>query len=168
MLTPIIPVMCGESSTAKAMTHALGDEGVMAGAIVFPMVARDKARIRTQMSAGLTRNDLDAVLRCFEKVGPQVGVIEMLGLKCVNDFEHLRVFADHLLGFNGLLGFRLQPDEGVFSVFDHAQQPPSWSPRQMDVHGSWKQQQRPHQHGGNTHQTPRSTVSNARPTKGIG
>ena len=74
-VTPIIPVMCGESSTAKAMTHALGDEGVMAGAIVFPMVARDKARIRTQMSAGLTRDDLDAVLRCFEKVGPQVGVI---------------------------------------------------------------------------------------------
>ena len=47
----------------------------MAGAIVFPMVARDKARIRTQMSAGLTRDDLDAVLARFEKVGPQVGVI---------------------------------------------------------------------------------------------
>ena len=74
-VTPIIPVMCGESSTAKAMTRALGEEGVMAGAIVFPMVARDKARIRTQMSAGLTREDLDAVLSCFEKVGPQVGVI---------------------------------------------------------------------------------------------
>ena len=74
-VTPIIPVMCGESSTAKAMTHALGDEGVMAGAIVFPMVARDKARIRTQMSAGLTRDDLDAVLRWFEKVGPQGGGI---------------------------------------------------------------------------------------------
>ena len=71
----IIPVMCGESSTAKAMTRALGEEGVMAGAIVFPMVARDKARIRTQMSAGLTREDLDTVLSCFEKVGPQVGVI---------------------------------------------------------------------------------------------
>ena len=74
-VTPIIPVMCGESSTAKAMTHALGNEGVMAGAIVFPMVARDKARIRTQMSAGLTRQDLDDVLAVFERVGPQVGVI---------------------------------------------------------------------------------------------
>ena len=73
--TPIIPVMCGESSTAKAMTKALGKEGVMAGAIVFPMVARDKARIRTQMSAGLSRQDLDDVLACFEKVGPQIGVI---------------------------------------------------------------------------------------------
>ena len=74
-VTPIIPVMCGESATAKAMTNALGAQGVMAGAIVFPMVARDKARIRTQMSAGLTREDLDDVLACFERVGPQVGVI---------------------------------------------------------------------------------------------
>ena len=74
-VTPIIPVMCGESSTAKAMTQALGNLGVMAGAIVFPMVARDKARIRTQMSAGLTRQDLDDVLSCFEKVGPQVGLL---------------------------------------------------------------------------------------------
>jgi glycine C-acetyltransferase len=73
--TPIIPVMCGESSVAKAMTRALGDEGVMAGAIVFPMVARDKARIRTQMSAGLTRTDLDEVLRLFEKVGPKLNLI---------------------------------------------------------------------------------------------
>jgi glycine C-acetyltransferase len=73
--TPIIPVMCGESSVAKAMTRALGDEGVMAGSIVFPMVARDKARIRTQMSAGLTRTDLDEVLRLFEKVGPKLNLI---------------------------------------------------------------------------------------------
>jgi len=73
--TPIIPVMCGESSVAKAMTRALGEEGVMAGAIVFPMVARDKARIRTQMSAGLTREDLDEVLRLFEKVGPKLNLI---------------------------------------------------------------------------------------------
>jgi glycine C-acetyltransferase len=74
-VTPIIPVMCGESSVAKEMTKALGKEGVMAGAIVFPMVARDKARIRTQMSAGLSREDLDEVLRLFEKVGPTLDLI---------------------------------------------------------------------------------------------
>lgn len=74
-VTPIIPVMCGESSVAKAMTKALANEGVMAGAIVFPMVAQDKARIRTQMSAGLTREDLDEVLRLFEKVGPTLDLI---------------------------------------------------------------------------------------------
>ena len=73
--TPIIPVMCGDSSIAKAMTRALGEEGVMAGAIVFPMVARDKARIRTQMSSGLTKDDLDEVLRLFEKVGAKLGLI---------------------------------------------------------------------------------------------
>ena len=73
--TPIIPVMCGESSVAKDFTVELGEEGVMAGAIVFPMVARDKARIRTQMSAGLTREDLDEVLRIFEKVGPKLGIV---------------------------------------------------------------------------------------------
>ncbi len=73
--TPIIPVMCGESSVAKDFTNELANEGVMAGAIVFPMVARDKARIRTQMSAGLTRDDLDEVLRIFERVGPKLGLI---------------------------------------------------------------------------------------------
>ena len=73
--TPIIPVMCGESSVAKEFTTQLSNEGVMAGAIVFPMVARDKARIRTQMSAGLSRSDLDEVLRIFERVGPKLGLI---------------------------------------------------------------------------------------------
>ncbi len=73
--TPIIPVMCGESATAKALSQSLADEGVLAGAIVFPMVARSGARVRTQMSAGLTRDDLDEVLRIFEKVGPELALI---------------------------------------------------------------------------------------------
>ena len=47
----------------------------MAGAITFPMVARDKARVRTQMSAGLTREDLDEVLRIIENVGKNLGLI---------------------------------------------------------------------------------------------
>ena len=49
--------------------------GVMAGAIVFPMVARDKARIRTQMSSGLSKDDLDQVLSIFESLGPKLGLI---------------------------------------------------------------------------------------------
>ena len=73
--TPIIPVMCGQSSTAKELSTTLGENGVMAGAIVFPMVARDKARVRTQMSAGLSREDLDEVLRIFENVGGKLGLI---------------------------------------------------------------------------------------------
>ena len=73
--TPIIPVMCGDSSVAKGLSNEMMNYGVMAGAIVFPMVAKDKARVRTQMSAGLTRQDLDEVLRIFESAGNKVGLI---------------------------------------------------------------------------------------------
>ena len=73
--TPIIPVMCGDSSVAKGLSNEMMNDGVMAGAIVFPMVAKDKARVRTQMSAGLTRQDLDEVLRIFESAGNKVGLI---------------------------------------------------------------------------------------------
>ena len=73
--TPIIPVMCGDSSVAKGLSNEMMNDGVMAGAIVFPMVAKDKARVRTQMSAGLTREDLDEVLRIFEYAGNKVGLI---------------------------------------------------------------------------------------------
>jgi glycine C-acetyltransferase len=67
--------MCGESSKAKELSSALGEEGVLVGAIVFPMVSRDKARVRTQMSAGLSRDDLDSVLTAFDRCGRQVGLI---------------------------------------------------------------------------------------------
>jgi glycine C-acetyltransferase len=73
--TPIIPVMCGESRLAQDLSAELRKVGVMAGAIVFPMVARDKARVRTQMSAGLTREDLDDVLGKFESCGRELGLI---------------------------------------------------------------------------------------------
>jgi len=73
--TPIIPVMCGESKTAQALSRAMRDAGVMVGAIVFPMVARDAARVRTQMSSGLKRDDLDEVLRAFETAGRKIGLI---------------------------------------------------------------------------------------------
>ena len=73
--TPIIPVMCGESSTAKELSAALMADGVMAGAIVFPMVSREKARVRTQMSAGLTKDDINTVLRTFEKAGKEIKLI---------------------------------------------------------------------------------------------
>ena len=66
--TPIIPIMCGESIVAKQLSDELSKNNIMAGAIVFPMVARDKARVRTQMSAGLSRDDLDQVLRVLEKI----------------------------------------------------------------------------------------------------
>ena len=73
--TPIIPVMCGESATAKALADEMGKLGVMVGAIVFPMVARDKARVRNQLSAGLSSEDLDEVLRAYEKAGKTLNLI---------------------------------------------------------------------------------------------
>lgn len=73
--TPITPVMCGESHKAKALSDRLFEMGVFALPIVFPMVAKDKARIRTQMTAGLTREDLDFALNAFEKGGKELGII---------------------------------------------------------------------------------------------
>ncbi|DAC45312.1 MAG TPA: aminotransferase class I/II-fold pyridoxal phosphate-dependent enzyme [Candidatus Thalassarchaeaceae archaeon] len=73
--TPIIPVMCGESKVAKDLSNMLGNSGILVGAIVFPMVSRDKARVRTQMSAGLTRDDLDVVLSEFERCGKELRLI---------------------------------------------------------------------------------------------
>ena len=73
--TPITPVIVGESSKAKELSNRLFDEGVFALPIVFPMVARDKARIRTMMNAGLTREDLNFALEKFEKLGKSLKII---------------------------------------------------------------------------------------------
>ena len=73
--TPIIPVMCGDSKVAKELSSKLSKSGILVGAIVFPMVSRDKARVRTQMSSGLTRDDLDKVLSEFERCGKELGLI---------------------------------------------------------------------------------------------
>jgi len=73
--TPITPVMVGESSKAKELSDKLFEEGVFALPIVYPMVARDKARIRTMMNAGLTKEDLDFALEKFEKLGKQLKII---------------------------------------------------------------------------------------------
>jgi glycine C-acetyltransferase len=73
--TPITPVIVGESSKAKELSNGLYAEGVFALPIVFPMVARDKARIRTMMNAGLIRKDLDFALEKFEKLGKKLDII---------------------------------------------------------------------------------------------
>ncbi len=73
--TPIIPVMCGESTVAQNLSKELRNEGVMVGAIVFPMVAANKARVRTQMSSAISRADLDLVLSAFERCGKKLGLI---------------------------------------------------------------------------------------------
>jgi glycine C-acetyltransferase len=74
-VTPITPVMCGEAPKAKELSDHLFSMGVFGFPIVFPMVARDKARIRTMITAGLTRPDLDEALRAFEAGGKKVGLL---------------------------------------------------------------------------------------------
>jgi glycine C-acetyltransferase len=73
--TPITPVMVGESGVAKKLSAKLFEEGVFALPIVYPMVARDKARIRTIMNAALTRKDLDFAIGAFEKIGKELHII---------------------------------------------------------------------------------------------
>jgi glycine C-acetyltransferase len=73
--TPITPVIVRESSTARKMSEKLFDESIFALPIVFPMVARDRARIRTIMNTGHSKQDLDFALKAFERVGKELGVL---------------------------------------------------------------------------------------------
>ena len=73
--TPITPVIVGESSVARKLSSRLFEKGVFALPIVYPMVARDKARIRTMMNAALVKEDLDFALSVFEEIGRELKVI---------------------------------------------------------------------------------------------
>jgi glycine C-acetyltransferase len=72
---PIIPVMLGDAKLAQAMATALFDRGVYVAGFFFPVVPKGQARIRTQMNARLSRDDLDAALDAFRSAGKAVGAI---------------------------------------------------------------------------------------------
>jgi glycine C-acetyltransferase len=72
--TPITPIMVGDSHKARALSERLFAEGVFALPIVFPMVAKDQARIRTILNAALTDDDLDLAIAAFERAGRAVGL----------------------------------------------------------------------------------------------
>lgn len=72
---PIIPVMLGDARLAQDMANCLFDEGVYVSGFFFPVVPKGQARIRTQMNAALTCDELDRALAAFENVGRTVGVI---------------------------------------------------------------------------------------------
>ncbi len=72
---PIIPVMLGEAQLAQDMAARLFDEGVYVSGFFFPVVPRGQARIRTQMNAALSRDDLDRALAAFKVAGQACGVI---------------------------------------------------------------------------------------------
>jgi glycine C-acetyltransferase len=73
--SPITPVIAGDSAKASALSDRLFSAGVFAQAIAFPTVARDKARVRTIVTATHTREDLQFALDAFEKVGREIGLI---------------------------------------------------------------------------------------------
>ena len=73
--TPIIPIIVGESSKAKALSDRLYERGIFVVPIVFPMVAQDLARIRVQMNAKLTTETLDGVIEAIEEIGKELDII---------------------------------------------------------------------------------------------
>jgi glycine C-acetyltransferase len=73
--TPITPVIAGEAKTAQQLSALLWEEGVFTAAVVFPTVARDRARVRTIVTADHTPEDLDQALDAFERVGRKLNLI---------------------------------------------------------------------------------------------
>jgi glycine C-acetyltransferase len=72
---PIIPVMLGDARLAQEMAAALYERGVYVAGFFFPVVPKGQARIRTQMNAALTKDDLDQGLAAFASAGRAVGAI---------------------------------------------------------------------------------------------
>jgi glycine C-acetyltransferase len=72
---PIIPVMLGDARVAADMAERLLDEGIYVIAFSFPVVPQGKARIRTQMSAAHTDDDIDQAIAAFSRVGTTMGLI---------------------------------------------------------------------------------------------
>src|SRR6266849_681557 len=73
--TPITPVITSEADKARKLANSMFKLGVFVLPIVYPMVARDKARVRTIVTSAHTRKDLDTALDVFERVGKQTGLM---------------------------------------------------------------------------------------------
>jgi len=72
---PIIPVMLGDARLATTMADRLLDRGIYVIGFAFPVVPKGQARIRTQMSAGLTRDHLDQAVGAFAEVGRELKIL---------------------------------------------------------------------------------------------
>ncbi len=74
--SPITPVIVGDGALAMRLSDRLFDEGVFAQGIAFPTVAKDKARVRTIVTATHTRQELQGALDAFAKVGRELGILQ--------------------------------------------------------------------------------------------
>jgi glycine C-acetyltransferase len=73
--TPIVPIIVGETATAIKMSDMLLDEGVFVTGFGFPVVPQGHARVRCQLSAAHSRDDLDQAIAAFKTVGTKLGII---------------------------------------------------------------------------------------------
>jgi glycine C-acetyltransferase len=73
---PIIPVMLGEAALAQQMAERLLKEGIYVIGFSFPVVPKNKARIRVQLSAAHERGHLDQAIAAFATIGRDLGVID--------------------------------------------------------------------------------------------
>ena len=73
--TPIVPVILGETAKAIHMSELLLAEGVFVTGFGYPVVPQGYARVRCQLSAAHTKDDLDFALRAFKKIGSKLGLI---------------------------------------------------------------------------------------------
>jgi glycine C-acetyltransferase len=73
--TPITPIVTGDGGTARKLADDMFKLGVFVLPIVYPMVAKDKARIRTIVTSAHSKKDLDMALAAFEKAGRQLQLI---------------------------------------------------------------------------------------------
>jgi glycine C-acetyltransferase len=72
---PIIPVMLGDAQIASRMADALLQEGVYVIGFSYPVVPKGRARIRTQMSAAHTPEQIDRAIDAFKRVGKSLGIV---------------------------------------------------------------------------------------------
>lgn len=72
---PIVPVMLGDARLAQDMAAKLDERGVYVAGFFFPVVPEGKARIRTQMNASLSRDELDRAAEAFAQAGKETGAI---------------------------------------------------------------------------------------------
>jgi glycine C-acetyltransferase len=73
--TPIIPIIVGETAAAIQMSDLLLDEGIFVTGFGFPVVPQGQARVRCQISAAHTRDDLDFAVAAFKRVGGKLGIV---------------------------------------------------------------------------------------------
>jgi glycine C-acetyltransferase len=72
---PIVPVMLGEAALAQELSRELLTEGVYIKGLWYPVVPKGEARLRAQISAALTQEDLDQAIKAFRTVGRRLGVV---------------------------------------------------------------------------------------------